>query len=64
MTVGGYPIRLWDHVSQSYSTDNIPHNVTAWTLMNALRQIAGFEKVDVYRANDPDYGAKWFISYF
>lgn len=42
MAIGGYPIRLWDQISQSYSIDAIPANVTAWTLMNALRQIAGF----------------------
>lgn len=64
MAIGGYPIRLWDQISQSYSIDAIPANVTAWTLMNALRQIAGFEKVDVYRTGDPAYGTKWFISYF
>lgn len=64
MSVGSTPIMLWDSVSRSYSNEKIPHNVTSWELSNAFRQIPGFEKVDVYRTGDPDYGSKWFISYF
>lgn len=42
---------------------NIPANVTGDALSYALRRVVGFEKIDVVRVNDPDYGAIWIISY-
>lgn len=63
MDIGGASIKLYDSVSKTYSMFNIPYNVGASALQSALRQIVGFEKVEVTRSGDPLYGAKWLISY-
>lgn len=63
LTVGGYSVKVYDPVSRSYSKSNIPASINSWDLAAALKQIAGFDKVDVYRSGDPAYGATWIISY-
>lgn len=63
MDIGGQSIRLYDSASRSYSIYNIPFDVSDAALQAALRQIVGFERVEVVRRGDPLYGAKWIISY-
>jgi hypothetical protein len=63
MDIGSYSVRLYDTASKTYSIYNIPYNVSEGTLQAALRQVVGFERVEVIRKGDPLYGAKWVISY-
>lgn len=63
LDIGGQSIRTYDTSSKTYSISNIPYNVGASVLQAALRQIVGFEDVEVFRVGEPEYGAKWVISY-
>lgn len=63
LDIGGTSVKVYDTISKTYSLYNIPFNVAASSLQAGLRQIVGFEKVEVTRSGDPLYGAKWLISY-
>jgi len=63
LQIGGYNVPIYDRLTQSYSNENIPYDVSADTLQSALRQIPGFGSVEVSRTGEPSYGAKWIISF-
>ena len=63
LQVGGLDVALWDSGTNSYSNTNLPYNIGASSLQNALRRIQGFEQVEVVRTGSTGYGAKWIISY-
>ena len=50
LDIGGQSIKTYDTTLKTYSIFNIPYNVAAGTLQAALRQIVGFEKVEVYQS--------------
>lgn len=62
-SLGGVPIQLLNSTTKLYSIANIPFNVEATALEQALRRIVGFENVEVERTGDPLVGAKWIIYY-
>lgn len=51
MDIGGQPVRIYDSASKTYSIFNIPYNVAASALQAGLRQIIGFENVEVFRSS-------------
>lgn len=44
MTIGGYPVGLYNSSTSSYSTVALPYNIQAGDLQSALRGINGFQK--------------------
>ena len=64
INVGGVAVALYDSSTQGYTNSDLPYDISEGNLQNALRQIVGFEKVEVVRKLYPQYGATWVISYF
>ena len=63
INVGGVAVALYDSSTQSYSNTDLPYDISEGNLQDALRQIVGFDKVEVVRKNYPSYYATWIISY-
>lgn len=62
-TVGGVPIQLYDSATSKYSNPDIPYNIEAYKFEQALRQINGFELVEVERAGDAGVASRLNIYY-
>jgi hypothetical protein len=62
-SLGGIPIQLLNSTSGLYSISDIPFNAESGAIEQALRNIIGFESVEVERSGDPLIGVKWIIYY-
>lgn len=63
MDIGGQQLKLYDLSTKTYSIYNIPFDAGANSIQLGIRQIPGYENVEVDKVGDSNYGSKWIFSW-